>query len=118
MAMRSVVLPASRSAARRSRSPLARPPAATAPPPPKSVRQRSEQHKLTWKEHQELNELEVRIESLEARRFSLLDEIQKSGDNYVGLRVLSDELNKIEQEADAAMERWLELSSLTAPTGK
>ena len=92
--------------------------AATAPPPPKSVRQRSEQRKLTWKEQQELNELEVRIESLEARRFSLLDEIQKSGDNYVGLRVLSDELNKIEQEVDAAMARWLELSSLTEPTGK
>ena len=92
--------------------------AATDAPQPKIVRQRSEQRKLTWKEQQELNELEVRIESLEARRFSLLDEIQKSGDNYVGLRVLSDELNKIEQEADAAMARWLELSSLTAPTGK
>ena len=92
--------------------------AATDAPQPKIVRQRSEQRKLTWKEQQELNELEVRIESLEARRFSLLDEIQKSGDNYVGLRVLSDELNKIEQEVDAAMARWLELSSLTEPTGK
>jgi ATP-binding cassette subfamily F protein uup len=86
-------------------------------PPAKPGRARSER-RLTWKEQQELNDLEVRIEGLETRRFLLLDEIQKSGDNYVGLRILSDELNKIEQEVDAAMERWLELSSLTEPTGR
>jgi ATP-binding cassette subfamily F protein uup len=91
--------------------------AAAPAPPAKPVRERSER-RLTWKEQQELNDLEVRIEGLETRRFLLLDEIQKSGDNYTGLRVLSDELNQIEQEVDAAMERWLELSSLTEPTGK
>ena len=98
--------------------PLVKAASVTAPAPPaKPGRARSER-RLTWKEQQELNDLEVRIEGLETRRFLLLDEIQKSGDNYVGLRILSDELNKIEQEVDAAMERWLELSSLTEPTGR
>jgi ATP-binding cassette subfamily F protein uup len=99
-------------------TPLVKAASATASAPPaKPGRARSER-RLTWKEQQELNDLEVRIEGLETRRFLLLDEIQKSGDNYVGLRILSDELNKIEQEVDAAMERWLELSSLTEPTGR
>jgi len=98
--------------------PLVKAASTTAPASPaKPGRARSER-RLTWKEQQELSDLEVRIEGLETRRFLLLDEIQKSGDNYVGLRILSDELNKIEQEVDAAMERWLELSSLTEPTGR
>jgi ATP-binding cassette subfamily F protein uup len=98
--------------------PLVKAASTTAPASPaKPGRVRSER-RLTWKEQQELSDLEVRIEGLETRRFLLLDEIQKSGDNYVGLRILSDELNKIEQEVDAAMERWLELSSLTEPTGR
>mgnify|MGYP000951430121 CR=1 FL=1 len=83
----------------------------------RTPRPRSGQRRLTWKEQQELSELEVRIDALEARQISLLDEIQKSGDNYESLRVLADKLSITEQEIDAAMTRWMELSSLGASTG-
>jgi exonuclease VII small subunit len=42
----------------------------------------------------------------------LLDEIEKSGDNYEQLRTLTTQLESLEGDLDAALERWFELSAI------
>jgi ATP-binding cassette subfamily F protein uup len=68
--------------------------------------------KLTWKEQRELEEVDGRVAALETRRKLLLDEIEKSGDNYEQLRMLSTQLESLETELDTALERWFELSAI------
>jgi ATP-binding cassette subfamily F protein uup len=68
--------------------------------------------KLTWKEQRELEEVDGRVAALETRRKLLLDEIEKSGDNYEQLRMLSTQLESLETELNTALERWFELSAI------
>jgi ATP-binding cassette subfamily F protein uup len=67
--------------------------------------------KLSWKEQRELEELDARVEAMELQKKLLLDEIAKSGDNYEQLRTLSTQLESLEGDLDAALERWFELSA-------
>lgn len=86
-----------------------------APEPAQPTRQPS--RKLTWKEQRELEELEVRVSALEARRNWVLDEITNSSDNYEQVRTLSAQLQNLESELDTALDRWFELSSIAATAG-
>ncbi len=73
--------------------------------------------KLTWKEQRELEELEPRIEALEAQQKRLQAEINASGGDYARLAALAEQLRAVEAELDAAAERWLELSeAATSPS--
>jgi ATP-binding cassette subfamily F protein uup len=67
--------------------------------------------KLSWKQQRELEQLDAQVEALELQKKLLLDEIAKSGDNYEQLRTLSTQLESLEDDLDAALERWFELSA-------
>jgi ATP-binding cassette subfamily F protein uup len=66
---------------------------------------------LTWKEQRELESLEVEIAALETRKLSLLDEINRIGDNYQRLQDYSIQVTALDQALEAALERWFELSA-------
>jgi ATP-binding cassette subfamily F protein uup len=68
--------------------------------------------KLTWKEQQELHTLEAWIEALEAQKVTLQAEINGSGSDYVRLQALAEQLQTLETQLEAAMDRWLELSEM------
>ena len=68
--------------------------------------------KRSWKEEQELAKLEASIEQLETRKARLMDDMAQSGDNYVKLQALSQELETIEASLEPALERWLALAEL------
>jgi ATP-binding cassette subfamily F protein uup len=76
-------------------------------PPPRAAAR-----KLSWKEQRELEELDSRIAAFESQKKLLLDEIEKSGDNYERLRTLTTQLESLEGDLDAALERWFELSAI------
>ncbi|MEZ4767579.1 MAG: ABC-F family ATP-binding cassette domain-containing protein [Caldilineales bacterium] len=69
-----------------------------------------EARRLTWKEKREFEGLEARIEGLEARRVALQAEVNASGDDYMRLQELAEQLQILETELDEAMVRWLELA--------
>jgi ABC transport system ATP-binding/permease protein len=68
--------------------------------------------KLSWKEQRELEDLDARIAAFELQKKLLLDEIEKSGDNYEQLRVLSAQLESLDGDLETALERWFELSAI------
>ena len=68
--------------------------------------------KLSWKEQRELEDLDTRIAAFELQKKLLLDEIEKSGDNYEQLRVLSAQLESLDGDLETALERWFELSAI------
>ncbi len=68
--------------------------------------------KLSWKEQRELEDLDARIAAFELQKKLLLDEIEKSGDNYEQLRVLSTQLESLDGDLETALERWFELSAI------
>ncbi len=70
--------------------------------------------KLTWKEQRKMEELESRIGVLETQQGALSAEINRCGSDYLCLEALSAELAEVEAELDAAMERWVELSDISA----
>lgn len=73
---------------------------------------RSRPRKLTWKEQQELQNTEARIEVLEAEKITLQAEINSSSHDYMRLQTLAEQLEVLEIELEAMLERWLELSEL------
>jgi ATP-binding cassette subfamily F protein uup len=86
-------------------------PSAVSPSAPH--RQEKEQPRsLSWKEKQELQQLEPRIADLEAEKGRLADAINASGDDYVRLQELAEELEAVEATLEAKMLRWLELSEI------
>ena len=77
-----------------------------------SSRPRNRVRKLTWNEQRELEQLESRIETLEIEQANLAEAINRSGTDYLRLQELSDQLEQVESELAAAMDRWLELSEI------
>ena len=75
-------------------------------------RQRARPHKLTWHEQRELEQLEARIEVLEAEKNELQSQINQSGDDYRQLQTLAKRLQTVEAELEMITERWLELSEI------
>lgn len=82
-------------------------------PVPGKGENKTRPRKLTWKEQQELNTLEVQIEALEAQKATLQAGINGSGHDYVRLQALAEQLQVLETELEASLERWLELSEIT-----
>lgn len=70
--------------------------------------------KLTFKEQRELDELPERIASLEQRQRELHDEMARPGFYQSGgdaIARVAGELNRVEADLNAAMERWVELEA-------
>jgi ATP-binding cassette subfamily F protein uup len=82
-------------------------------PVERKAENKSRLRKLTWKEQQELRQLEARIETLEAQKTTLQADINDSGNEYKRLHSLAEQLQALESELEASLERWLELSELT-----
>jgi len=76
----------------------------------RSATPRLNQPRLTWKEQREFEALEARVHALEAEQAALRAEVNASGDDYIRLTELAEQLHALEIEADAATERWLELA--------
>jgi ATP-binding cassette subfamily F protein uup len=81
-------------------------------PPEGTERSPARQRKLSYKEQRELEQLEARIEALEAEKESLQHDINASGDDYVRLQTLAGQLHGVEAELEPMMERWLELAEI------
>ena len=88
--------------------------ATTSPASPRRPRrQKAEKVRtLSWKEEQELKQLEPRIAALEAEKEKLAAAINASGDDYVRLQELAEALEAVDARLEAKMLRWLELSEI------
>ncbi|HHY53957.1 MAG TPA: ABC-F family ATP-binding cassette domain-containing protein [Chloroflexi bacterium] len=85
--------------------------ASSRPAPTTPARRKTSTPRLTWKEQRELESLEVEIAALESRKFALLDEINRIGDNYQRLQDYSIQVTALDQALETALERWFELSA-------
>ena len=83
-------------------------------PPPSKSTATDRPRKLSWKEQRELEHLESRIETLEIEQAHLAEAINRSGNDYLKLQELSEQLQCVESELATAMDRWLELSEIAA----
>jgi len=79
----------------------------------KETQPKARQRKLSWMEQRELAQLEARIETLENQQQQLQNDINASGDDYLKLQTLAQQLQQVEQELESAMQRWIELSEIT-----
>lgn len=70
---------------------------------------RAREKKLSYREQQELAQLETRIAELEAEKAALGEKINRAGNDYRELQQLSAALAAVETELDAAFERWAAL---------
>jgi len=68
--------------------------------------------KLTWKEQRELETLELRIEELEQRKSALTESMAAGGEDYQALQQQADQLNEIDDQLAAALDRWFQLSEI------
>jgi ATP-binding cassette subfamily F protein uup len=68
--------------------------------------------KRTFKEQREFETLETRIMAIEAEQEALNAKINTVGDDYQRLQALSEQLNALTEELDAAMERWAMLGEI------
>ncbi len=68
--------------------------------------------KLSYREQQELTALDDRIETLEATKARLEQEINSAGSDFVRLEKLAADLERVQADLLAAEERWLELTTL------
>ena len=72
----------------------------------------SQQRGLSWKEQRELQELETQITVLEEQKAALVRTINESGDDYVQLQQLVEQLETTERALEQAMRRWTELAEI------
>jgi ATP-binding cassette subfamily F protein uup len=64
---------------------------------------------LSWKEQREYEALEARIASLETRKAEVEVEMAAHATDYVKLQKLHEELGRIENELETALEQWFAL---------
>ncbi len=83
-------------------------------PSAKKEKSRPRPAKLSYREQQELAQLETRIETLEGEKRALATKINVAGDDYRQLQDLSAALMAVESDLDAAVERWMELEEKRA----
>lgn len=77
-----------------------------------SATKKDKPRKLSYKEQQEWDTIEERIASLEAKMSRLADDIVAAGSDSVRVQELYAEQERTEQELEAAVERWGELSEI------
>lgn len=68
--------------------------------------------RLSYREKQELSELEGRIAEIEERLASIDDEMVEEASDYEKVAELDTEKTALNEELEAGMERWVELSEL------
>ncbi len=68
--------------------------------------------KFSYKEQKEFDSIEERIADIEAKIASVQAELAKGGTDYTHLQKLTDEEQQLQQELEAAVERWAELNEL------
>ncbi|TVR81945.1 MAG: ABC transporter ATP-binding protein [Chitinophagaceae bacterium] len=68
------------------------------------------ENKLTYKERQEFNKIEKKIEELESKKSEIESELYDAGSDAEKTIELSEKLNEISGELDEKMIRWIELS--------
>jgi len=68
------------------------------------------QKKLSYMEKRELAELDAKMEQLEGEETAVQAEINEAGSDYVKLGELTAVQERIHNELEAIMERWMELS--------
>ncbi|MNI39644.1 ABC transporter ATPase component [compost metagenome] len=68
--------------------------------------------KLSFKEQKEWDEIEGRIAALEQRGLDIKQELEASSSQFEQVQKLYDEAQQNQEQLDAAMERWSELSEL------
>lgn len=68
--------------------------------------------KFSYQEQKEFDEIDSVIEKLEEKLSQLEAEVNANANNYGKLRELMEEKEKIEEELDAKMERWVYLNNL------
>jgi ATP-binding cassette subfamily F protein uup len=69
-----------------------------------------DRRKLTWKEQRELEQLEADIATLEHQKETLESALSDTGENYLRLQALANDLARLDSELEAALTRWFELS--------
>lgn len=78
---------------------------------------RNKPKKLSYKEQQEWELIEQRIEQLEQQCERLRNEIEQAGSDSVRVQELYEQQLKVEQELEQAINRWGELSLLVEEIG-
>ncbi len=68
--------------------------------------------KLSWKEQRELETLEEDIARWEETKTTVLDGMNRAGEDYQRLNTLAAELERVNAALDTAMTRWVELAAL------
>ena len=81
----------------------------TAPSDAKRGQQSQRTPKLSWKEARELEAVEAHVETLEAQKEMLLEEMSTNSADYVRLQALSEQLEAVEAELETKIERWMTL---------
>ena len=66
--------------------------------------------KLSYKEKQELGELEKRIETGEARKVEIEAQLSSSSADFDAITALSEEFTKLTESLERDVERWAELA--------
>jgi len=95
-----------------SGEPDASPPVTAGPPPTRAEQPPSRPRRLSYKEQRELEQLENRIATLEAKKEDLARGINSSGSDYTKIQSLAAQLQQVEAELESVMERWLELAEV------
>jgi len=78
----------------------------------KDTRSKREKTKLSYKEQKEYEALEEGIAALEAKLGRLQHDLDQAGADYLRLNELHQQVQAIEGELEAKLERWLELQEL------
>lgn len=76
------------------------------------VERKEPRKKLSYKDQLEWNQIEEKIETLEAKKDALEKEIAEAGSDYGFIQERMTEKEKIEQALEQTIERWTELSLL------
>ena len=66
--------------------------------------------KLSYKEKQELGELEKRIETGEARKVEIEAQLSSNSADFDAITALSEEFTKLTESLERDVERWAELA--------
>jgi ATP-binding cassette subfamily F protein uup len=70
------------------------------------------QRRLNWKEQREYSDLEARIAALEATKDALQEAVNGCGEDYLRLQSLTEQLEVMDEELEAALARWFELAEI------
>jgi ATP-binding cassette subfamily F protein uup len=73
---------------------------------------RESKRKLTFKEKQEFEQLQSQISVLERERDGLTEKLSTGEQDHMELQLLSERIQRVNEEIDTKTIRWIELSEL------